>query len=82
MDLFYFMYCFRPSAKNYPASDTAPLHPVRPVRPQLRPLCPLRPVHPELRPMCPVHPELDLLCPVRPELPGNAHSNSMHVEPN
>ena len=47
------------SAKNYPASDTAPL---RPVCPELRPLRPLGPVRPELRP----------LRPVRPELPGNA----------
>ena len=55
------------SAKNYPASDTAPL---RPVRPELRPLRPLRPVRPELRPLRPVH----------PELPGNASSNSMRHE--
>jgi len=60
------------SAKNYPASDTAPLRPLCPVRPKL---CPLRPVRSELRPLRPLR-------PVRPELPGNARSNSMHLEPN
>jgi len=51
------------------------------VRPELRPL---RPVRPELRPLRPVRPELwplRPLRPVRPELPGNARSNSMHLEP-
>jgi len=48
------------------------LRPLRSVRPELRPLHPLHPVRPELHP----------LRPVRPELPGNASSNSMHLEPN
>ena len=52
--------------------NLGPLHPVRPE------LFPLRPVRPELRPLRPLHP----LRPVRPELPGNARSNSMHLEPN
>jgi len=50
---------------------TLNLRPLRPVRPELHPL---RPVRPEL---CPLRP----LRPVRPELPGNARSNSMHLEP-
>ena len=44
---------------------------------------PLRPVRPELRSLRPVYPELCPLCPLRPgypELPGNARSNSMHLE--
>jgi len=51
---------------------TLNLRPLRPVCPELRPLRPLRPE------LCPLRP----LRPVLPELPGNAPSNSMHLEPN
>jgi len=58
------------------ALNLRPLLPVRaelrPVRADLHPLRPMRPVYPEVRP----------LHPVRPELPGNACSNSLHLEPN
>jgi len=53
------------SAKKYPASDAAPL---RPVRPELRPLRPVRPERPELRPLRPERPELRPLRPEHPEL--------------
>ena len=49
---------------------------------QIRRRCVLTHATLNLRPLRPVRPELHPLRPVRHEFPGNAHSNSMHLEPN